>query len=143
MGFDLTPSWSDFTSGLSYLRENPEAGLLFVPATYPLFALGAGVNELTGGDSPTYNAWAAAQDSSGTIYSPTTQALSGYQGDTPSSGEWNLPLLNPQTPRVVGDILHSVSEGVLGFDVRTLLPVALLAAAAAFGFGNAKGRPRV
>lgn len=132
MALDWTPSWGDFTSGLGYLGDNPEAGLLFVPVTYPLFALGAGINELTGGDSPTYNAWTAAQPggSAGTTYSDVTQALSGYQGAGPGTGEWGVPILNPATPRVVGDALAAVTEGVLGVDPKTILILAAVIAAA-------------
>lgn len=104
---------------MTYWWEKP---VLAVTGTIiePFFALGAGLNQLTGGSSPTYNVWSAAKDSSGTTYSPVTQALSGYQGTTPGGGDWSLPILNPATVHVV----HDVVKEVTGFDPKTLILIA-------------------
>ena len=120
MAFDWTPSWSDFTSGLAAIGKDPERALLLVPATYPLFALGAAINEATGGESATYNAWTAAQPggSAGTTYSDTTQWLSGYSSPTPGGGDWRLPVLNDKLPDAVADLT--------GIDLNKLLIAAAL-----------------
>lgn len=112
----------------------------------PFYALGGGINALTGGTTPTYNVFdAAGVDLPAPIkplagpagwteredytpppatYSPVTQALSGYQGDTPGSGTWGLPIFNPSTPRVVGDILDATTKGLLGLDLKTVALIA-------------------
>lgn len=97
----------------------------------PFFALGAGINELTGGASSTYNVWTAANNSSGTTYSPTTQALSGYTGADPSQpippggGTWGLPILNPATPAVIGNAVDVTLKEVGLPDLKTLALVAV------------------
>ena len=118
MGFDWTPSWGDFTHGLGYLHDNPSAGLLLVPATYPMFALGAAINNSTGGASSSYNAWNAAKPngSAGTAYSDTTQWLSGYSSPTPGAGHWRLPVFNDKLPEALDELTPD-----------WLLPAAILA----------------
>lgn len=92
------------------------------PTWWGLYALGGGINELTGGHTATYWAPAAARGAArGTTYSNTTQALSGYQGSTPGAGDWGLPIVNRATFRVAGDVLKAATEDVLGIDLKTLL----------------------
>lgn len=122
-------AWYDFNRDNDFDWEDPVLGVSGAIIS-PFFALGAGVNELTGGESPTYNVWSAARDSTGTVYSDTTQALSGYQGSTPGSGEWNIPVLNPATARVAGDIVDTVLEETIGFDLNKLFKTALVLGAA-------------
>lgn len=107
-------------------------GLAVAPLT-PLYALGAGINELTGGSSTTWSPVAAVQGGvQGTTYSPTTQALSGYTDPTPNDplvpggGSWGIPLINPATPRVVGGIVESTLEG-LGLPKLSTLAIAAAA----------------
>lgn len=111
-------------------------GLAVAPLT-PLYAIGAGLNELTGGESTTWSPVAAVQaGSQGTTYSPTIQALSGYSSPTPGAGDWSVPVLNPQTPQLVGSWARSVVDNTLeGAGLPDLKQlglgaIALLAAAA-------------
>lgn len=83
----------------------------------PFYALGAGINELTGGESPTYNVWAAPYVNPAEVeYSTFTQAASGYRGVNPNAGEWMLPVLNPALPRLAGEVGRSILEEALGGD---------------------------
>lgn len=130
--------WDDFTAGLKTLlpggqepnwdaafsadtlREGTLLGTGIIIA--PAFALGAAINDATGGDSPTYNVFRAARDSSGTSYSNTTQWLSGYSSSTPGAGKWRAPIVNDKLVDVADDAL----EGLGLPDLKTL---ALIAAA--------------
>jgi hypothetical protein len=100
------------------------------PTVWGLYALGGGINTLTGGDTATYWAPAAVKDSTGTTYSNVTQALSGYQGDTPGSGSWGLPIVNPATAQVAWDVVNRALEPV-ALDAKKLLLIAGVVAAVA------------
>ena len=77
----------DYKDGTDYLTA-PVAGL---------YVLGAGINDLTGGDVATYNPFRANDPGGnvGTTYSRTTQWISGNNQDVPGGeGGWNIPLIN-------------------------------------------------
>jgi|ERR1041385_4281441 hypothetical protein len=112
----------------------------------PFYALGAGLNQLTGGKTTTYNIYKAA---SGKAPAPTfslaTQALSGYSSATPKQGQYGIPLVNRGTTKLVGKVaattIHDVvapaadaaAKGLFGVSLKT---VAWTAAGAVVGLGG-------
>lgn len=120
-------------------------GLAVSPLT-PLYAIGAGINELSGGKSTTWSPVAAVQGGvQGTTYSPSIQTLSGYQGPAPPStgappGEWRLPVLNPSGAQQLGDGIQWTAQqvgegagGILAGLFKGLGPVLTVVAVAAGG----------
>ncbi|HUR61871.1 MAG TPA: hypothetical protein VM286_05845 [Candidatus Thermoplasmatota archaeon] len=93
-----------------------ERAVLVLSGTEALYALGGALNAATGGKTKTYDAYDALHKGGaiGTRYSTTTQALSGYQGTTPGQGEWRLPVLNPATAKLGGEVTASVIDGFGG-----------------------------
>lgn len=85
----------------------------------PLYALGGGLNVLSGGTTTAWTPGAAIVGGvQGTTYSTLTQAASGYFGPDPSQpippggGSWGVPVLNPALPAFVGQVVGGVVEGI-------------------------------
>lgn len=83
-----------------------------------LYALGAGLNELTGGNSTTWSPVAAVQGSKkiyadSVTFSGFTQGASGYQGTTPGSGSWQLPIVNETTTRYIINSVEDAAKPVV------------------------------
>lgn len=87
-----------------------------------LYTIGASINNLTGGHGDILLGEQLLVDHArGTTYSHTTQALSGYQGATSGAGNWGIPVLNPATFKVGGDIINAGTKGLFGIDAKTAL----------------------
>lgn len=133
---DLTNRKSNLSVGVKNVALTPAA----VP-----FAVGARVNQLTGGKTTTYNVWKAASGKApAPTYSLATQALSGYQGATPGAGTWAVPVANRATTKGAGEVVKTViedvakpaadaaSDALFGVDLKTLAWVAAGTGAAVF-----------
>lgn len=96
------------------------------------YALGATLNQLTGGHTETWSVWSAINGAGGkNRFSNVTQATSGYDDPSgvPGEGRWGLPFLNPATPRVAADAVNATLKG---FGLPNLTTILLLGGAAAF-----------
>lgn len=109
--------------GIGRQAEGIAANTFAVP-----YAIGAGINALTGGKTTAWTPYQAFTNpalTSQTTYSDTTRSLSGYQGHTPTdNGSWSLPIVNPATVQVVHDVTNAVTKDLLGLDLNTLLLIA-------------------
>jgi hypothetical protein len=148
----INKNLSSFGKSIDLTRHGSNAQKVALTPAAPLFALGAAINQASGGKTTTYSVWKAAAPggSAGTTYSSLTQSLSGYQGATPGSGEWRAPLLNPETPKFIGTtaakVLRDVAAPVADEASKALFGVKLTTlawGAAAVGTGLLVGPPLV
>lgn len=135
-------------------------GLAVQPLT-PLYAIGAGINELTGGESRTWSPTYAVQNPEPAVprfftqtedgrvpfvadipgqtrLSPFIQAASGYNVPGPGAqpvygGDWRLPVFNPAGAEVAGDIIKDVTDNLFGLTPKAILLGAAALAAVALG----------
>ncbi|MFA5944611.1 MAG: hypothetical protein WC876_09115 [Candidatus Thermoplasmatota archaeon] len=114
MGFNLNKNLSNFGRSIDLTNKNSNARkAALAPVAVP-FALGAGVNQLTGGKTTTYNVWKAASGKApAPTYSVVTQAASGYQGATPGAGSWALPVVNRSTTKGAGQLVKVAIQDVV------------------------------
>lgn len=96
--------------GIDWLYET--AKVIASPVLIPLeglYTLGGVLNEATGGTTTTYDIHSAlGGGAQGTEFSSAIAAVSAYDpGERMADGQWGgwqVPVVNPWTPRVVDDI---------------------------------------
>lgn len=112
-------------------KAGKKAFIEYNPATNALYTTGAVINRATGGKGP-LTVREALKGKKPVVYSDVTRAASGYQGKTPGSGPWRLPVANRATTtgagKLAATVVHDVvaptadaaAKGLFGVSLKTL-----------------------